>query len=153
MENPPTQEQTPTSPNSEEKKQRSGLIWFLLGGCITVLVVLCVGTVLGLTFFTIRGGATTAEPVAQVNTLAPIEFEVTNTPLSPEDLLDSATATIDPAAPTVTAKPFPTTPPMEGIPVPELGFEYGAITLHASNPSSFVAAAGRPQLVELFAFW
>lgn len=39
------------------------------------------------------------------------------------------------------------------IPEPVLGFEYGAPNLKATAPSSFVRAAGKPQLVELFAFW
>jgi hypothetical protein len=39
------------------------------------------------------------------------------------------------------------------IPEPELGFEYGDPNLKATAPSSFVRAAGKPQLVELFAFW
>lgn len=39
------------------------------------------------------------------------------------------------------------------IPEPELGFEYGDPNLQATAPSTFVRAAGKPQLVELFAFW
>jgi len=39
------------------------------------------------------------------------------------------------------------------IPEPVLGFEYGDPNLKATAPSSFVRAAGKPQLVELFAFW
>ena len=39
------------------------------------------------------------------------------------------------------------------IPEPALGFEYGDPNLKATAPSSFVRAAGKPQLVELFAFW
>jgi len=39
------------------------------------------------------------------------------------------------------------------IPEPELGFAYGDANLKATDPGSFVRAAGKPQLVELFAFW
>jgi hypothetical protein len=35
----------------------------------------------------------------------------------------------------------------------ELGFERGSLQLEATDPGSFVLAAGEPQLVELFAFW
>ena len=35
----------------------------------------------------------------------------------------------------------------------ELGFERGSLQLKATDPESFVLAAGKPQLVELFAFW
>jgi hypothetical protein len=39
------------------------------------------------------------------------------------------------------------------IPEPELGFEHGDPNLKATAPSTFMRAAGRPQMVELFAFW
>lgn len=39
------------------------------------------------------------------------------------------------------------------IPEPELGFDYGDPNLKATAPGAFVRAAGKPQLVELFAFW
>jgi len=39
------------------------------------------------------------------------------------------------------------------IPEPELGFEDGDPNLKATAPSTFMRAAGKPQLVELFAFW
>lgn len=35
----------------------------------------------------------------------------------------------------------------------EMGFERGSRTLKATDPGDFVKAAGKPQLVELFAFW
>ena len=50
-----------------------------------------------------------------------------------------------------TAESTPTADPR--IPEPVLGFEYGDPNLKATAPSSFVRAAGKPQLVELFAFW
>jgi hypothetical protein len=40
-----------------------------------------------------------------------------------------------------------------GIPEPELGFEHGYPNLKATAPSTFMRAAGKPQMVELFAFW
>lgn len=155
MESTPNQAQE-NHTHPPKKKKESGLKWLLLGGCITSLLVLCIGGLFGLVFFQTRTSAASNQPAAHANTLAPVVFEITNTPLSTEDLLNKPTATIDPAEPTITAKPFPTSPPIPpttDIPVPPMGFEYGAISLHASNPKNFVAAAGRPQLVELLAFW
>ena len=39
------------------------------------------------------------------------------------------------------------------IPMPELGFEPGDPELKATNPKVFTKAAGKPQMIELFAFW
>lgn len=51
-------------------------------------------------------------------------------------------------------EPMDTPEPTDaGIPEPELGFEYGDPKLKATAPRLFVRAAGRPQMVELFAFW
>ena len=159
MERYPEQDHTQQEGEKKEK-QDSGLKWLLIGGCITVLVALCIVCGFGFVVMQTQGiiaQSNASTPASQNNTLAPITFEVTNTPLSTEDFLNSATATFDPTAPTITAPPFPTSPPTSlpgvGIPVPEMGFEYGAVSLHASNPKNFVAAAGQPQLVELFAFW
>lgn len=115
--------------------------------------MLCVGGIFGLVYVRAQSMESDNLAAAEANTLAPVVLDITNTPLSTEDLLDKPTATFDPGEPTITAKPFPTSPPTTGIPVPEMGFDYGAISLHASNPNNFVAAAGQPQLVELFAFW
>jgi hypothetical protein len=71
--------------------------------------------------------------------------------------------TVEPAAPTAAQKQAeaPTDPPAvptanvsgNTIPMPELGFELGDPALKATNPKVFTKAAGRPQVIELFAFW
>jgi len=133
------------------KKQpaNAGLKWFLIGGCITALVALCGVTVLGVVLAAQWNRVVESpQPMAQAATATSGISQVTETPLS--------THTLNPdlPAPTITAKPFPTNPPAPvGNPAPDFGFEYGNPNLHASNPGNFAAAAGKPQMVELFAFW
>ena len=59
----------------------------------------------------------------------------------------------EPASPPEPTEPDPVEDTQAGIPAPELGFDYGDPNLKATAPSDFVRAAGKPQLVELFAFW
>ncbi|HKJ26605.1 MAG TPA: hypothetical protein VJ965_03120, partial [Anaerolineales bacterium] len=71
----------------------------------------------------------------------------TQTPTEPQ--AEEPTVVIEP---TVTL-PAPTATDDGTIPMPALGFEPGDPNLHATTPDIFIRAAGRPQLVELFAFW
>ena len=73
----------------------------------------------------------------------------------PEKLTDAETTNEEEQA-----QAEPTDPPAEPtptiddrIPEPELGFERGDPVLKATDPGTFVRSAGKPQLVELFAFW
>ena len=80
----------------------------------------------------------------------------TNTPAPLPPITEAETPTSEPEvdSPDITeAQPEPTPAPDSTIPMPELGFERGAPQLKASDLSQFVKAAGKPQLVELFAFW
>ena len=62
-----------------------------------------------------------------------------------------ANKTSEPAV-TPTTKPTSTTSATH-TPLPALGFEYGDENLKASDTGKFVRAAGKPQVIELFAFW
>ena len=92
-------------------------------------------------------GPGTVQPQAEIPTDTPA-------PLPP--ITEAETPDSEPEAdPTeiTDAPPEPTPAADSTIPMPELGFERGAPQLKASDLNQFVKAAGKPQLVELFAFW
>jgi hypothetical protein len=132
--------------------KKSGLKWLLSGGIIIGAIAIC-GVILFGLLLTISSGQISSQPqVAQAATDAPEVFQATNT------RLPSPTSTPIPDTPTAPAKTetpalSPTIEAATGIPVPELGFSYGTPGLYASDPDEFIAAAGKPQFVELFAFW
>jgi hypothetical protein len=92
----------------------------------------------------------TPQPAADLPEV--VETEVVSEPEPPVETDVPSEVEQPTAEPTATAvEATPTTDPR--IPEPELGFRRGNPELKATDPSTFVRAAGKPQLVELFAFW
>ena len=102
-----------------------------------------------LAFVLVACGADTStlQPEAEIPTVTP-------PPLPPSNQAETPTSQPEIVEPNITEAPEEPAPtPNTTIPMPELGFDYGAPALKASDLSQFVSAAGKPQLVELFAFW
>lgn len=84
----------------------------------------------------------------------PTSAEVTNVPASmpAEDSTSTeGVAENNPQSDYQDEAPAETAAPQDNLSA--LGFENGDPNLKASDPNTFSPAAGKPQLVELFAFW